>query len=79
MRALHVVRLVERVDGDLPVRGKHRGLVRAEAHLFEVIRAEQAGQRLQVVGQRLGARIEVHEHEPAPAVDPHRRETQVVR
>ena len=67
VRALHVVRLVERVDDDLPVRGQHGRSVRAEPHLVEVVRVEQPGERVEEVEQRLRVGVEVHEHEAAPA------------
>ena len=78
MQALHVVALVERVDHGLPVRVDDRAQRRPQAHLLEVVRAEQLGQRIEVVEQRLRVGVEVDEHEPAPRVDPHRCEREVV-
>ena len=78
MQSLHVVALVERVDDGLPVRVDDRRAVAAEAQLVEVVRREQRRQRIEELEQRLGVGIHVDEHEPAPALDAHAREREVV-
>ena len=71
MRALHVVPLEEGLEDDLPVRREDGGQVGAKAQLLEVVRAEQRGQRIEVLEQRWRLAIEAHEHEAAPRVDAH--------
>ena len=76
---LHVVRLVERVDDHLPVRRYHRGEVRTELHLVEVVRrrtASAAGRGSRASGSALG--VEVDEHEATPALGAHRAQREVV-
>ena len=73
MRALHVVRLVERVDAAFQFAGSTVVSTDAGASV-EVVRREQLRERIEEVEQRLGAGVEVHEHEPAPAVDEDRLE-----
>jgi hypothetical protein len=75
---LDVVRLVERVDDGFPVRGDDRGEVRPEPHLFEVVAAEQVGERVEELVKRRRVRVEVHEDEPAPAFGAHRGHLEVV-
>ena len=75
---LHVVRLVERVDDHLPVRRYHRGEVRTELHLVEVVGVEELRQRVEEVDERFRLRVEVDEHETAPALGPHRAQREVV-
>ena len=75
---LHVVRLVERVDDGLPVRRYHRGEVRTELHLVEVVRTEELRERIEEIEQRLGSRVEVDEDETPPALGPHRAQREVV-
>ncbi len=78
VQALHVVALVERVDDRLPVRVDDRAQRRAQPHLLEVVRREERRERVEEVEQRFRVRVEVDEHEPAPGVDAHRREREVV-
>ena len=78
VRALHVVALVERVDHDLPVRGEDRRLIRAEAHLLEVVAVEQLRDRVEEVEQRGRRRVGVDEDEATPALRPHLTEAETV-
>ena len=71
MRALHVVALVEGVDGDLPVRRQHRRQVGAEVEPVEVVRREQRGQRVEEVEQGGAPGVETHPDEAAPPVHAH--------
>ena len=79
MRALDVVPLVEGVDDDLPVGGQDGGAISGEAHLFEVEGAEELGDRIEEVDERLGLAVHVHEHEASPALCPYLVETEVRR
>src|SRR5262249_6188261 len=53
MRALDVIRLVERIDDDLPVGRENGRLVPAEPEPVEVVGGQQFRERMQEVEQRL--------------------------
>ena len=72
VRALHVIALVERVDGDLPVGRQHGRQVGAEVQPVEVVRSQQRGQRVEEVEQRRGLGVETHPDEASPPVHAHR-------
>ena len=69
MGSLHVVALVERIDGHLPVGREHGREIRADAELVEVVRGQQSRQGVEVVEQRWRAGIEADPHEATPTVD----------
>ena len=67
--SLHVVALVERVDGYLPIGREHRRQRRADAEPVEVVGSQQGRQRVEVLEQRWRARIEADPDEAPPTVD----------
>ncbi len=79
MRPLNVVALVERVDGDLPVRREHRRQVGTKSQTVQVVGREQRRHRLEVVGQRRCGSIQTDPDEATPSLDPHRSEARVGR
>ena len=64
--ALHVVALVERVDGCLPVAVPLDRDVARERHPVKVVRVEMLRHRVEVLEQRLGIRVQAEPDETAP-------------
>ncbi len=78
VQTLQVVRLAEPVDRGLPVRVDRHLDERRAPEVLEPGPRDVLGHALEVVRQRRGARVEVHEDERAPGVDGHAEQRHVL-
>jgi hypothetical protein len=69
VRRADVVRLAERLLGDLPVRTDDLLDVALDVAILQPPALEVAGQVSEPLVERRGRRVEVDEHEPAPRAD----------
>ena len=78
VRLQHVVLLLERLLGELPVHGEPGGVPPLGAHRLDLPGVEDRGDRLEALPQRRGVLVEVDPRAAAPRLAPHRHEVEVV-